>query len=74
MLESASWPELRLRKAYRNYAMDYLRTALPVTVELFGPEDAGYLLHMTGKLIGMQYFDEIARGLGSGRGNAQRVR
>ena len=30
-------------------------------VQLFGPEDSGYLLHLTGKLIGMQYFDEIAR-------------
>jgi len=32
---------------------------------------AGYLLHLTGKLIGMQYFDEIARGLGVGRGAAK---
>jgi hypothetical protein len=40
-------------------------------VHLFGPEDAGYLLHLTGKLIGMQYFDEIARGLGVGRGAAR---
>jgi hypothetical protein len=39
-------------------------------VNLFGPDDAGYLLHLTGKLIGMQYFDEIARGLGVGRGTA----
>ena len=39
-------------------------------VQLFGPEDAGYLLHLTGKLIGMQYFDEIARGFGAGRGAA----
>jgi hypothetical protein len=39
-------------------------------VRLFGPEDAGYLLHLTGKLIGMQYFDEIARGFGLGRGTA----
>jgi hypothetical protein len=38
---------------------------------LFGPEDAGYLLHLTGKLIGMQYFDEIARGFGMGRGTAK---
>jgi len=29
---------------------------------IVGPEDAGYLLHLTGKLIGMQFFDEIARG------------
>ena len=58
-----SWPKPRLEKAYRNYAMEYVRTAAPVMVQLFGPEDAGYLLHLTGKLIGMQYFDEIARGL-----------
>jgi hypothetical protein len=28
-------------------------------------------LHITGKLIGMQYFDEIARGLNTGRGSAK---
>jgi hypothetical protein len=39
-------------------------------VQLFGPEDAGYLLHLTGKLIGMQCFDEVARALGLGRGAA----
>ncbi len=62
-LPVASWPKPRLEKAYRNYAMEYVRTAAPVMVQVFGPEDAGYLLHLTGKLIGMQYFDEIARGL-----------
>jgi hypothetical protein len=40
--------------------MEYVRTAAPVMVQLFGPEDAGYLLHRTGKLIGMQFFPEIA--------------
>jgi hypothetical protein len=70
-LPVSSWPKPRLEKAYRNYAMEYVRTAAPVAVQLFGPEDAGYLLHLTGKLIGMQYFDEIARGLGSGRGDAK---
>jgi hypothetical protein len=70
-LPVSSWPKPRLEKAYRNYAMEYVRTAAPVGVQLFGPEDAGYLLHLTGKLIGMQYFDEIARGLKSGRGNAK---
>src|SRR5258708_2337821 len=40
-------------------------------VQLFGPEDGGHLLHLTGKLIGMQYFDEIARGLGLGHGTAK---
>ena len=60
-LPVASWPKPRLEKAYRNYAMEYVKTAAPVMVQVFGPEDAAYLLHLTGKLIGMQYFDEIAR-------------
>jgi hypothetical protein len=67
-LPVASWPKPRLEKAYRNYGMEYVKTAAPVMVQLFGPEDAGYLLHLTGKLIGMQYFDEVAHGLGGGRG------
>src|SRR5947208_1099325 len=69
-LPVASWPKPRLEKAYRNYAMEYVRTAAPVMVQLFGPEDAGHLLHLTGKLIGMQYFDEVAKALGFGRGGA----
>ena len=70
-LPVSSWPKPRLEKAYRNYAMEYVRTAAPVAVQLFGPEDASYLLHLTGKLIGMQYFDEIARGFKAGRGSAK---
>jgi hypothetical protein len=68
-LPVAQWPKPRLEKAYRNYAMEYVRTAAPVMVQLFGPDEAGYLLHLTGKLIGMQYFDEIARGFSVGKGN-----
>jgi hypothetical protein len=70
-LPVASWPKPRLEKAYRNYAMEYVRTAAPVLVQLFGPDDAGYLLHLTGKLIGMQYFDEVAQALGGNRGAAK---
>jgi hypothetical protein len=70
-LPVASWPKPRLEKAYRNYAMEYVRTAAPVMLQLFGPEDAGYLLHLTGKLIGMQYFDEIAGSFDLGRGTAK---
>jgi hypothetical protein len=70
-LPVASWPKPRLERAYRNYAMEYVRTAAPAMVQLFGPEDAGYLLHLTGKLIGMQYFDEIAAGLSMDRGDAR---
>ena len=61
-----SWPRPRLEKAYRNYAMEYVRTAAPVMVQLFGPEDAGHLLHRTARLIGMQFFPEAAAALGGG--------
>jgi len=72
-LPVASWPKPRLEKAHRNYAMEYVRTAAPVMVQLFGPEDAGHLLHLTGKLIGMQYFDETARGFAAGRGDSRHL-
>jgi len=62
-----AWPRPRLEKAYRNYAMEYVRTAAPVMVQLFGPEDAGHLLHRTAKLIGMQFFPEVAAALAGGK-------
>ena len=71
-LPVSSWPRPRLERAYRNYAMEYVRTAAPVMVQLFGPEDGGHLLHLTGKLIGMQYFDEVAQALSLGRGGVER--
>jgi hypothetical protein len=69
-LPVVQWPKSRLEQAYRNYAMEYVRTAAPVAVQVFGPDDAGYLLHLTGRLIGMQHYDEIAPALGHGRGGA----
>jgi hypothetical protein len=72
-LPVASWPKPRLERAYRNYAMEYVRTAAPAMVQLFGPDDARYLLHLTGKLIGMQYFDEVAAALACSRGGAQEL-
>ncbi len=59
-LEGDAWPRSRIEKSYRNYAMEYVRSALPVVVEQFGPYDAGHLLHLTGRLIGMQFHGELA--------------
>jgi hypothetical protein len=58
-----SWPQQRLEKAFRNYAMEYVRTAAPAMIQQFGPEDGGHLLRLIAKLIGMQYFQETARAL-----------
>jgi len=62
--EGADWPEERLQKVLRNYAMEYIRTILVELVKLFGPGDGGALGRITGKLIGMQYYDQTARHLG----------
>ncbi len=64
-LATDTWPRSRLEKAYRNYAMEYVRSALPVIVHLFGPNDAGHLLHLTGRLIGMQFYTDMIAGLGT---------
>ncbi|MGA7074472.1 hypothetical protein [Bradyrhizobium sp.] len=69
-LPVSNWPKPRLEKAYRNYAMEYVRTAAPVLVQLLGPEEASHLLKLTGKLIGMQYFEEVAGYFACGRGDA----
>jgi hypothetical protein len=59
VLERDTWPQERLRKAYRNYAMDYLRTALPVAIELFGPAEGVHLTGLAARQIGMHYHDRV---------------
>jgi hypothetical protein len=63
VLPADTWPAERLARAYRDYAMEYVRTALPIMVNLFGPDEGGHLLHITGRLIGMQYGPQIAAAL-----------
>ena len=57
-LDSAGWPEERLRKVERSYAMEYVRSLLPTMQELFGPEEAATLIGRTARLIGLQFFEE----------------
>ena len=63
-LPTTTWPQSRLAKAHRNYAMEYIRTALPVAVNLWGPQEAIDLLGLTGRLVGMQFYHETASRLG----------
>lgn len=63
-LEEAAWTAERLAKANRNYAMEYVKNALPILAEIFGPAEAAHLGRVTGRLIGMQFYGEIAETLG----------
>jgi hypothetical protein len=64
VLASSAWPAERLAKAKRNYAMEYVRTALPIAVDLYGPGEAEGLFRLCARQVGMQFRDEIARMLG----------
>jgi len=67
-LPTEGWPAERLRKALRNYAMEYVRSALPELVNLLGPAEAAWLGGLTGRLIGMQYYAQTSALVG-GTGN-----
>lgn len=59
-----TWPEARLAKAHRNYAMEYVRSAFPTAMQLWGPDEAAHSLQMASRLVGMQFYHETAKGLG----------
>jgi len=63
-LDPAAWPAERLEVVVSRYAMEYVRTALPVLLGLLGPADTRRVLGHAARLIGMQYHDETARLLG----------
>ncbi|MBI3678528.1 MAG: hypothetical protein HY243_18115 [Proteobacteria bacterium] len=66
-LDSQSWPEERLRKVERSYAMEYVRSMMPVLLDLFGADETKALASRTARLIGLQFHDETAATLGVAR-------
>jgi hypothetical protein len=60
-LDPVAWPPERLDTVVARYAMEYVRTTLPVVLALLGPDDRRALLGHAARLIGMQYHDETAR-------------
>jgi hypothetical protein len=63
-LDSASWPAERLLKVERSYAMEYVRSMLPSMLELCGAQEANALVGRAARLIGLQFYDEVAMLLG----------
>jgi hypothetical protein len=64
VLASDAWPEARLRKVLRNYAMEYITSILPEAIAVLGPAEGGHLAGLAARLIGMHYLDETAALLG----------
>lgn len=67
-LPEGEWSPERLAKAQRNYAIEYVRSALPELYGLFGVERAEALAGRAAYLIGLQFYEEIKTGLGLGEG------
>lgn len=63
-LPTATWPQDRLQKARRNYAMEYVRTALPELIALYGPHEAAWLGGIAARLVGMQFYSDTAAAFG----------
>ena len=59
-LPEAQWPPERLAKAERNYAMEYIRSGLPLLAAIFGEAEAAHLGRVTGRLVGAQCYRELA--------------
>lgn len=70
-LDMADWPEERLKKVERAYAMEYVRSLVPTMLALFGPDETAKHLGHAARLIGMQLYDETASLLDVEAGSAQ---
>ncbi len=71
VLDPAAWPEARLRKVMRNYAMDYITSIVPETIAVLGAAEGGHLAGLSARLIGMQFFAGAAAALGGIAPNAE---
>ena len=54
------WNEARLEKANRNYALEYVRNGLAELAKLIGKAQTEHHAHRTARLIGLQYYPEVA--------------
>lgn len=58
------WPEERLLKVRRNYAVTYVTNVLPALISVVGAERAAELGHGTGLRIGLHYHETLTGILG----------
>ena len=58
------WNEIRLEKANRNYALDYIRNGLSELATVIGEVKCRELAGRAARLIGLQYFSETAAMIG----------
>jgi len=60
VLASSEWPEDRLAKAHRNYAMEYAKSAMLEVINTFGPHEGEGLLRIACRIVGMQGYRDLS--------------
>ena len=63
-LPENAWPEERLQKVLRNYAMEYITSIVPEMIAVLGPGEGARLAGAAARLVGMQTFDDVGSLLG----------
>ena len=58
-LDPASWPEDRLVKARRNFALGYVEDAVLALLEAYGAHGAAFLLAQATRLVAIQFLHEF---------------
>jgi hypothetical protein len=69
----AQWSEERLRKANRNYAVEYIRNGIVELAEVIGAERTRELGGLAARLVGMQCWRETADMVGTGDGGVEQA-
>jgi hypothetical protein len=58
-LDPALWPEDRLVKAKRNFALGYVEDAVEAAIEMYGVHQAAALIAHAARLVAIQFFGEF---------------
>lgn len=67
---AAEWDALRLAKARRNYAVEYIRNGLPALVQVLGRDLALERARLGARLTGLQQAARLAQAVGASDGDA----
>jgi hypothetical protein len=63
-LDAAAWPEDRLTKARRNFALGYVQDAVATAVSIYGHNGAAELIANASRLVAIQFLGEFQQAFG----------
>lgn len=69
-LDPEIWPEARLIKARRNFALGYVEDAVTTAIEMYGVKTASDYIGQAARMTALQFFGELKDSLGVDQANA----